>query len=269
MPTSARLPVCAALAALLLVLAPGAQSQPPRRSSALVRCSPTVLHTVQRAAEDFMRERREYRVCVLPAGPRRTRKAVSEGTADLGIATLSGPSRGLKHEPLGREALALVVHPSNPVDGLDLERLAGLFSGAEKRWQAVGGPPGPVHVYGQTPTQGLYDILMSQVLGPSRAAAPDTRWVTDSEMVRQVSRDPLALGYLHLGHVTPAVKVLAVEGVVPSADTVRTRVYPVHQDLELLMGAAPGPAAQAFALHLTRSERGDRALQARRVVPLP
>lgn len=271
MPFADRLPsLRRGLAAALIVLVGGASAWGfvPRRTGLVVRCSPTVLQTVQGAAEEFMQAHADVRICVLPGSPRRTRKAVSEGTADLGLATRSDQpeDHALTREPLGREALAFVVHPSNPVTSLDLEEAARLFSGQARAWDAVGGRKAPVHVYAGEPTSGLYEILKAQVLGPHRVVTREATWVPDAEMLRRVAADPDALGYLHLGHVGPGVGVVAVEEVVPSVEMVRARRYLVHEELELLRRPDASPLVQEFAKHLASS---DRFLTERLVVPLP
>lgn len=270
MPTADRRPwLRLGLAAALIVLLGGlsAQAFVPRRAGLVVRCSPTVLGAVQAAAEEFMGGRPDVRIAVLPAGPRRVHKAVAEGTADLGIATREESTAvPLQREPLGRVALAFVVHPSNPVKSLEREQLADLFDGRLRAWDGVGGPKTPVHVYAVEPTSGLYDILKSQVLGPGRVVRADARWVPEAQMIRRVAADPGALGFVHLGHVEPGVGVLAVHDVVPDLEAVRSRRYVVHQELELLTLPERPPVVVEFARHLASV---DRHLTERLVVPLP
>lgn len=257
---------------VLLALALAAAASPPKlpeRAGVLVRCSPTVAEPVRLAAEDFMATRPEVRVCVLPASSDRAWKAVADGTADLGIAARHAEGSGLKREPVGREGLAFVVHPSNPVGGLSLSQLRDLFSGRDRSWDRVGGPREPVHVLATDTNSGHYDILKNQVLGAERALSPEVRWLAPGRMRRAVADDPLAIGFLSLPEVGPGVKVLAVEGVPPTLETVRTRKYPVHRELELLIAEHPSRNAGDFARHLVQTEKGDRFFSERLMVPLP
>ena len=65
--------------------------------------------------------------------------AIREGRADLaGVAgvphdeTLVG---GVEATQIGKDAIAVIVHPSNPVARLSRSQLRGIFSGALRNWK--------------------------------------------------------------------------------------------------------------------------------------
>ncbi|HXF61450.1 MAG TPA: substrate-binding domain-containing protein, partial [Caldilineaceae bacterium] len=77
---------------------------------------------------------------------------VAEGRIDLAASTLfpeqgqvAGATR-LVRIPVGVDGLALIVHSTNPVAGLTLDQLQGLYSGLILDWSEVGGEGGAVEL---------------------------------------------------------------------------------------------------------------------------
>ena len=48
--------------------------------------------------------------------------------------------KGVVANLIGRDAIGLIVHPSNPVESLTREQLQGIFAGTITNWNEVGGP---------------------------------------------------------------------------------------------------------------------------------
>ena len=45
------------------------------------------------------------------------------------------------------DGLAIILHPGNPLNQLNTEQLAQIFSGQISTWEALGGITGPIHLY--------------------------------------------------------------------------------------------------------------------------
>ena len=114
--------------------------------------STTVAPIVEEAARRFSRLYPGFKISVAAIGSGPGVKAVGGGEVDIGMA-----SRDLKREEFERwpdlkpfriavDSIAVVVHPSNPVDGLTLEQVARIFAGEITSWREVGGPDEPIHV---------------------------------------------------------------------------------------------------------------------------
>ena len=81
-------------------------------------------------------------------------KEVVDGTAD--IVFCAAPSeeqlayakkKGVKLElvPIGSEAFFFIVNSSNPVKGLTVEQIKGVYNGTYKFWSQVGGDRSPIN----------------------------------------------------------------------------------------------------------------------------
>ncbi len=70
-------------------------------------------------------------------------KDVAAGRVDLGMSSRekkSSDPEGLKMIPVARDAVAVCVHPANPVKKLTKAQVRGIFTGTITNWRQVGGP---------------------------------------------------------------------------------------------------------------------------------
>jgi phosphate transport system substrate-binding protein len=161
---------------------------------------------------------------------------------------------------IARDAIAVIVHPDNPVEHLSLQQISDLYSGKLTDWSQVGGTPGPVVLLSRESNSGTHVYFLEAVLRLGRKDdktlfSPDTLLLPSSEgITTEVRQNPAAIGYDGLGYVTPDVKVVAVgvlsEGpfILPSAETVnRTQDrYPISRDLYMYTAGQPAGAVKAY-----------------------
>ena len=81
-------------------------------------------------------------------------KEVVDGTADIVFCAAPSEERlayakkkGVKLElvPIGSEAFFFIVNSSNPVKGLTVEQIKGVYNGTYKFWSQVGGDRSPIN----------------------------------------------------------------------------------------------------------------------------
>jgi phosphate transport system substrate-binding protein len=75
---------------------------------------------------------------------------------------------------VARDAIAVVVHPSNPVAGLVLQQISALYTGEITNWQAVGGEDRAVVLLSRESNSGTYVYFLSE--GRYLAAGEPPRW---------------------------------------------------------------------------------------------
>ena len=155
---------------------------------------------------------------------------VETGEADL-LVTSGEPPRGWFATPLGRQGLAVVVHPDNPVRDLSIEELRDLFSGINGLWEEVGGRPTPVQPVLPLPGEPLGEAFASLVLG-ERAPWPGTQLApTAAAMTQLIAEDEGAIGLLPMAAVPETLRVVRVEGVLPGETTIASGAYPLTVSL--------------------------------------
>jgi phosphate transport system substrate-binding protein len=69
---------------------------------------------------------------------------LQRGGVDLAAISWLPPDQaapeGLRAVPVGRDAIAMIVHPQNPISSLTILELRALYRGEVLDWTALGGP---------------------------------------------------------------------------------------------------------------------------------
>jgi phosphate transport system substrate-binding protein len=149
------------------------------------------------------------------------------------------------------DAIAIVVHPDNPVEGLTIPQLAAIFSGQVTNWREVGGEDRPIVLLSRESNSGTHVFFLEQVVrqGDKKDTtlfSPDTLLMPSSEGISaEVRQNPNAIGYDGLGYVTHDQKVVAVAPaagdplVMPTVETVKNGSYPVARGLYIYTDGEP------------------------------
>ncbi len=132
---------------------------------------------------------------------------------------------------LGLDALAIVVHPENPVKQLTVDQVIQIFLGRLTNWSEVGGPDRPIRVHTRPDRSGTYQFFCKSVLAGRSVTSSARRHPENSAISAAVAQDPLAIGAVpldSLGTARPLPIGQTVEGPYfpPTAAHVRACRYP-------------------------------------------
>lgn len=214
--------------------------------------------------------------------------AVTGGGSGTGIAALingtvdvANASRQIKPEEreeakangiepiefiIARDAIAIIVNRSNPIDELSIGQLSDIYSGKINNWSELGGEDRPIVRLSRETNSGTHVYFLEQVLRQgdkedSTLFSPDTLLLPSSEGIMSEVRDnPNALGYDGLGYVTDEVKVIAVARgldenyVLPSVRTVNSAEYPISRDLYMYTAGEPTGTILAYLEWVLQSD---------------
>ena len=188
-------------------------------------------------------------------------RAAMSGAAQIGMMSreLASGEESLNYVEIARDAIALVVHPANPVGELSLDQVRGIFTGEITDWSQVGGPHGRITVVSReegSGTRGAFDelVLRGAVVSP-RAIVQDS----NGAVRLTVSQDKMAIGYISLGLVDSSVKAVAVGGVRPTIENARNGAYKLVRPFLFVYKGELSPEAKAF-LDFVTGEEGQRIL---------
>ena len=216
-----RLTLLPGLLSLLVVLAacgePVATSQPVLLEAS---GSASMAPLLAELAAAFEEQAPGVRVEVSGPGTAFGLQALEEGEIDVALVSwLPGgtpPRPRWRATAIARDGLAIVVHPDNPLEGVGLLQLQDLYSGRIYDWEALGLAPREVLPVSREEGSGARAAFEDLVM-EDRQVTPRALLAPSPEAVRAaVAANPGAIGYLALGNVTPEVKVLKVEGELPS-----------------------------------------------------
>jgi phosphate transport system substrate-binding protein len=167
---------------------------------------------------------------------------------------------------VARDAIAVIVNPTNPVVRLTLQQISDLYSGKINNWSQVGGQDRPVVRLSREVNSGTHVYFRDTVirLGDSKNKtlfATDTLLLPSSEgIISELRQNPNAIGYDGLGYVPSDLKTVAVARdasgpfVLPSISTVNDKSYPVARDLYMYTAGQPTGAVKAYLDWIVSSE---------------
>jgi phosphate transport system substrate-binding protein len=257
-----RSPVCSAL--LILAVSSCQATQVPVLRYA---GSSTLGHFIRDAAQSYDDASFEIDVSMESGG---AELAILEGLTDLaGMACRPDPetlAAGVAAVQLGRDAIAVIVHPDNPLGDLDLEELRALFAGRVNNWRQLGGPDLAVRPLTVSSESATRQMFRSTVLGQQDYAGCETVR-PDAAMVQEVAQNPGAIGPISTAFLKQAgeqVKIVAVAGELPDG---RHPDYPIARPLYLLYWPARG-RVDAFA-RWSQGPQGQRLIQERFAASVP
>ncbi|MBT2374537.1 substrate-binding domain-containing protein [Pseudomonas fluorescens] len=112
------------------------------------------------------------------------------------------------------DGLAIILHPHNPLNTLNTEQLAQVFSGEVTTWEALGGIGGKIHLYARDDQSGTYDTFKELVLARRGKSLESSakRFESSEQLSDAVSRDPQGIGFIGLPYVRQAKAVAIVDG---------------------------------------------------------
>jgi len=227
--------------------------------------STSILPFAELLAEEFARREPGIHVEVQGGGSTHGMLAVASGIAEIGACSRS-LHRGDPAEaqftpvPIARDAIALVVHPSNPLSGLSRAQLRAVFSGQAANWRDVGGADAPIRVITREEGSGTLDAFLAEVMGGVRVTPRALVQESNGAMKELVKQDPCAIGFMSMGLVGRGLKALALDGAVPSASGAERGGYPLVRPFLFVVKGTPSGAARRF-LEFARSPEAQQLIE--------
>lgn len=229
--------------------------------------SDTLVNLALAWAEAYMELNPQVRISVTGGGSGTGIAAMINGTVQIANA-----SREMKDEELAaarangiepieftvaRDAIAVIVHPDNPVERLTLQQISDIYTGKTTNWREVGGEDRPIVLLSRESNSGTYVYFLENVVRQGEKSdllfSPDTLLMPSSEGIStEIRQNRNAIGYDGLGYVTPDQKMLAVaskEGgpyVLPSIASVNDGSYPISRPLYMYTAGEPQGSVKIF-----------------------
>lgn len=194
-------------------------------------------------------------------------QAVMEGRCDIGLSSRSLKEEeinsGLTETVLAYDGIAIVVNPENPIEDLDLETIGKIYTGEITNWSQLGGKDGEIVLIGREAGSGTRDGFES-ITGTEGLCQYRQELTSTGDVITTVAGNPNAIGYASMASVGDSVKVLTVEGVAPTEETVKNGGYVVQRPFVLVTKTetALSESAQKFFDYCTSGEANDGIIAA-------
>ena len=158
--------------------------------------------------------------------------------------------------PIGREAFVFFVNSRNPVDGMTVSEVQGIYTGEITNWQEVGGKNQSIRPFQRAENSGSQSALLRLMEGlPLLEPEEEDRIDGMGGIIQQVAsyrNYKNAIGFSFRFYSTEMVqngdiKLLALNGVAPIKETIRDGSYPISSEFYAVtcspMGA-PAPETE-------------------------
>jgi phosphate transport system substrate-binding protein len=150
------------------------------------------------------------------------------------------------YHPFARDSIVMIAHPSNPIGGLTLPQLRSIFQGQTIFWTELGGPELDVVPVSREDGSGTRLSFESLVMGRSDVTPTAVVMPSSEAVVEYVATTPGAIGYVSTAWLSPAVNLLAVEGVTPSPTSVEDGRYVLARPYYLVAQTEPNGGVAQF-----------------------
>ena len=185
--------------------------------------------------------------------------ALMDGRADLILAAECNEQVEARREdihfewlktPFATDAFVFVVNEQNPVDSITVEEARGIYTGEIVNWSQLGGLDEAIIPFQRNPGAGSQTLMEKLVMqGTPMMEAPADYVVSSMEglmkAVKSYDDSAGAIGYSVYYYAQEmraarGLKILRVEGVEPTAETIRAGTYPLVNPYYVAISALKG-----------------------------
>lgn len=171
--------------------------------------------------------------------------------------------------PVAWDALAIIVHKSNPVNNLTTKQVKDIFKGKITNWKQVGGKDAPIELYVRTGKVSGVGYAIRQYLFENS----DEDFVSDhvvkssGPLEKAVEKNVNAIGITGVSSARKRdAKILAFDGKTPTYENVKNGKYGLYRPLYLVTSPAPSKLVRQF-IDFAESEEGKQILRDNKTVP--
>lgn len=222
-------------------------------------------------SEAYMDENKNVKVTYNPTGSGSGIQAVSEGRCDIGLSSRDlkdDEKQNLEETVVAIDGIAIIVNPENTVEDLSVEQIGKIYTGEITNWKEVGGEDKPIVPIGREAASGTRDGFES-ITGTKDKCKYSQELTSTGDVIQTVSGNPNAIGYASLAAVKDTIKVLSVEEVKPSKETIQDKTYKIQRNFVLVTrkGTALSADAQKF-FDFATSSAADSLIEKAGAIPV-
>ena len=209
-------------------------------------------------------------------GSSRRAAAVADSVIDIamashGIDTADVARRGLAVHEIARTAVVFAVNADVPLAGITRGQVCDIIAGRVTTWTRFNAGAAPVTTLVRPESEVDAEIAREHVACLRDTSRGTTVRVIErpDSMAAALARTPGAFGITSLVLVEGSggrIRALALDGVAPTAENVRTGTYAMARSSYLITRRSPAPPVERF-LDFIRDTAGARVIAANGAVP--
>jgi len=221
--------------------------------------STTVLPLAEGGAEAFNGEQSDYTVLVTGGGTGVGIKNIAEGNSDIGIASrevtpdeIDQFGDRFQENLVGYDGIVIAVSKQiydAGVTSLTKDQVKKIYTGEIDNWKDLGGPDDQILVAAREQASGTRDTFNEEIMEDKKAETPGVSSVAGSnaEVRTIITGSDKAIGYLGFSYAEDgAVGMITLDGVAPSAETIKDGSYELARKLYFYTFGDASPGARAY-----------------------
>jgi len=253
-----------------------------KKENIVLEGSTTVLPIAEAFAEYFMKHNPTVNVTVNGGGSGEGAKSLLRGTCSIGNMSRFMKDKEFKAcvdkrvipvaHVVAFDGIAIIVNKCNPVKNLTTKQICDIYAGKIKNWKEVGGPDLKIVLITRDSNSGTLDtfkhLVMKQGGVKHKIVASANTQGSNAAVNTRVRSTKGAIGYVGLGYLK-GVKALGVNGIVPTAGTVKNGAYPIARPLYMFTNGYPKMGTTLFRfINIYLSEDGQEILESKGFIPV-
>jgi phosphate transport system substrate-binding protein len=204
--------------------------------------------------------------------------ALIDGTAQIGMSSRrakpgevsAASAKGVNMKPIvvAYDGMAVIVNSANPIKGLTKKQIEQIFTGDVTDWSAVGGSGGKISIYTRNTSSGTYSDWKELAMKKRDYASSSQKMAGNEQIAAEVGKNANGVGYVGMAYTKASgIKVVPVDGIVPSQQTVLGKTYPYARPTFYYTNGEPSGLAKEF-LDFTISAAGQKIVGQVGFVPI-
>jgi len=213
-------------------------------------------------AEENMLHHPKSHIYVQGGGSTAGIEAVRTHAAHIGMSSrsLMAEEKNLYTVTIAKDAIAIIVHPENPITDLSLPQIRQVFAGKIRNWSEIGGHLRPIVLVTREEGSGTREAFQKMVMEKEEINLEALVQDSNGAIRQVVGSDPNAIGYISLGLVNQTVKALKISGVEPNLKNIFYGHYRLVRPFLFVFNGKPEGEANSF-LEFVLSPEAQELLQ--------
>ena len=249
-----------------------AQSSPIKRLE--IRGSESVKPIIQKIGYQYMTDFPSVELTLTMGHSVHGYKSVFQGTADIGMVASNMPDElhrqmhhkisEYKYTLIAHDAIAVIVHPSNPVKNLTQHDLKRIFSGRAKDWKEFGWQDGgKIDLHSPHPTLQAFATWRNLVMGENFHVTIESKTLNSNKAITQsVENNRQSIAYLGwVPAYTAGSTIVRVDDHYPSSETISKKQYLLSQELRLFSKLDASDQVQKFLDYCVSQKTGQAIIK--------
>lgn len=173
--------------------------------------------------------------------------------------------------PVAWDALAVIVHKSNPLNNLSTAQIQGIYNGKIRNWHQLGLNNAPIHLYiRRGKISGVGYAIRQYIFRDSNkvfVTRPSYIMRSSGPLEKAIEQDPLGISITGISSARKRnVKILSIDNKSPTYENVKDGKYVWYRPLYLVTRPGASKAVRNF-VRFAMSNEGRAILRANGTVP--